>query len=58
MKETWKMIALLSIAIGDCWLMPLFQSKWLKNIPLKQIGMDALTSKSEAELAEEERLTA
>lgn len=34
MKETWKMIALLAIAIGgleDCWLMPLFQSKWPKT---------------------------
>lgn len=31
MKETWKMIALLAVAIGDCWLMPLFQSKWLKT---------------------------
>lgn len=31
MKETWKMIALLAIAIGGLLLMPLFQSKWLKT---------------------------
>ena len=30
MKETWKMIALLAVAIGGL-LMPLFQSKWLKT---------------------------
>ncbi len=31
MKETWKMIALLAIAIGGLLAYALFQSKWLKT---------------------------
>lgn len=55
MKETWKMIALLAIAIGGLLAYAFIPEQVAENIPLKQIGMDALTSKSEAELAEEEK---
>lgn len=55
MKETWKMIALLAIAIGGLLVYAFIPEQVAENIPLKQIGMDALTSKSEAELAEEEK---
>ena len=49
MKETWKMIALLAIAIGGLLAYAFIPEQVAENIPLKQIGMDALTSKSEAE---------
>lgn len=55
MKETWKMIALLAIAIGGLLAYAFIPEQVAENIPLKQIGMDALTGKSEAELAEEEK---
>ena len=55
MKETWKMIALLAIAIGGLLAYAFIPEQVAENIPLKQIGMDALTGKSEAELAEEEQ---
>lgn len=55
MKETWKMIALLAIAIGGLLVYAFIPEQVAENIPLKQIGMDALTGKSEAELAEEEK---
>ena len=55
MKETWKMIALLAIAIGVLLAYAFIPEQVAENIPLKQIGMDALTGKSEAELAEEEK---
>lgn len=54
MKETWKMIALL-VAIGGLLAYAFIPEQVAENIPLKQIGMDALTGKSEAELAEEEK---
>ena len=55
MKETWKMIALLAVAIGGLLAYAFIPEQVAENIPLKQIGMDALTGKSEAELAEEEK---
>lgn len=55
MKETWKMIALLAIAIGGLLAYAFIPEQVAENIPLKQIGMDVLTGKSEAELAEEEK---
>ena len=55
MKETRKMIALLAIAIGGLLAYAFIPEQVAENIPLKQIGMDALTGKSEAELAEEEK---
>ena len=45
MKETWKMIALLAIAIGGLLVYAFIPEQVAENIPLKQIGMDALTSK-------------
>ena len=48
MKETWKMIALLAIAIGGLLAYAFIPEQVAENIPLKQIGMDALTGKSEA----------
>ena len=48
MKETWKMIALLAIAIGGLLAYAFIPEQVAENIPLKQIGMDALPGKSEA----------
>ena len=58
MKETWKMIALLAIAIGGLLAYAFIPEQVAENIPLKQIGMDALTSKSEQSLLKRKRLTA
>lgn len=58
MKETWKMIALLAIAIGGLLAYAFIPEQVAENIPLKQIGMDALTGKSEADLLKRKRLTA
>lgn len=49
------MIALLAIAIGGLLAYAFIPEQVAENIPLKQIAMDALTGKSEAELAEEEK---
>ena len=45
MKETWKMIALLAVAIGGLLAYAFIPEQVAENIPLKQIGMDALTGK-------------
>ena len=58
MKETWKMIALLAIAIGGLLVYAFIPEQVAENIPLKQIGMDALTSKARQSLRKRKRLTA
>ncbi len=58
MKETWKMIALLAIAIGGLLAYAFIPEQVAENIPLKQIGMDALTGKARQNSLKRKRLTA
>lgn len=57
MKETWKFIALMVVAVGCILGYAFIPEQVAEQMPLKQVGMEALTGKSEEKLAEEEAET-
>lgn len=53
MKETWRLIVLMVIAVGAILGYALIPEQVAENLPFKQVGMEALTGKTAEELAEE-----
>lgn len=53
MKETWKLIALMVIAVGAILGYAFVPEQVAERLQLKQVGLEALTGKSEESLAEE-----
>lgn len=58
MKETWKMIALLAIAIGVLLAYAFIPEQVAENIPLKQMGWMRSPVKARQSLLKRKRLTA
>ena len=54
MRESWKLIALMAIAVGLLFAYALLPEQVAENIPLKQMNLEALKGESEEQIVEEE----